>query len=45
VPVDFAMFVEQWSDKRFDKAEILKRCDMSESTFYRKRAQLQGKTQ
>jgi DNA invertase Pin-like site-specific DNA recombinase len=39
VPVDFAVFVEQWSDKRFDKYEILKKCNMSESTFYRKRAQ------
>jgi len=45
VPVDFAEFVKQWSDKRFDKVEILKKCCMSQSTFYRKRAELRGKIQ
>jgi len=39
VPVDFAELVKQWSDKRFDKEDILKRCQMSESTFYRRRTE------
>ncbi|MDR2720117.1 MAG: recombinase family protein [Nitrososphaerota archaeon] len=38
-PDNFAEFVVQWSDKQSDKEEILKRCQMSESTFYRRRAQ------
>ena len=39
MPENFAEFVEQWSGKCFDKADILKRCHMSESTFYRRRAE------
>jgi DNA invertase Pin-like site-specific DNA recombinase len=42
-PVNFAEFVKQWNDKRFVKGEILKRCQMSESTFYRRMTELQGK--
>jgi DNA invertase Pin-like site-specific DNA recombinase len=43
LPANFAEFVRQWGDRRFDKGEILKRCQMSESTFYRRMAELQGK--
>ena len=42
-PANFAEYVKQWNSKRFDKTEILKKCSMSESTFYRRRAELQGK--
>jgi DNA invertase Pin-like site-specific DNA recombinase len=44
VPANFNEFVKQWNNKRFDKTEILKRCQMSESTFYRRMTELQGKT-
>jgi len=43
VPANFTEFVKQWNDKRLDKAEILKKCRMSESTFYRRMAEIQGK--
>jgi len=43
VPVNFAEFVKQWNNKRFDKTDILKRCQMSESTFYRRMTELQRK--
>ena len=42
-PANFAEFVKQWNDRRFVKTEILKRCQMSESTFYRRMTELQGK--
>jgi len=43
-PANFAEYVKQWNSKRFDKTEILKKCNMSESTFYRRRSEIQGKT-
>jgi DNA invertase Pin-like site-specific DNA recombinase len=43
-PTNFAEFVKQWNSKRFNKTDILKRCQMSESTFYRRMTELQRKT-
>lgn len=36
VPNDFTEIVEAWERKEIPFAEALKRCDMSESTFYRR---------
>jgi len=38
VPTNFSELVKQWDTKQLSKSEILKRCNMSESTFYRRRA-------
>ncbi|MCL2642861.1 MAG: recombinase family protein [Candidatus Bathyarchaeota archaeon] len=39
IPDDFGELVKQWSKKPSSRDEILKMCNMSESTFYRRRAQ------
>jgi len=39
IPRNFAELVKQWDKKLSSKDEILKRCLMSESTFYRRRAE------
>jgi DNA invertase Pin-like site-specific DNA recombinase len=36
-PDNFAEFVAQWDNKQLSRADILKMCNMSESTFYRRR--------
>lgn len=36
VPQDFLLMVEAWEQKQIPLSEVLKRCDMSESTFYRR---------
>jgi DNA invertase Pin-like site-specific DNA recombinase len=43
MPVNFAEFVAQWSDRRCVKDEILQKCQISESTFYRRRTEMQRK--
>jgi DNA invertase Pin-like site-specific DNA recombinase len=44
VPDNFGELVEQWNNNQLSICDILKMCNLSESTFYRRRAQLQGKT-
>jgi len=39
VPANFEALIKQWNNKQLSHEEILKRCDMSESTFYRRKAQ------
>lgn len=36
VPDDFGEIVQAWEQKRLPIEEVLKQCDMSEATFYRK---------
>lgn len=36
VPDDFAKIVRAWEQKRLPFEEVLKQCDMSEATFYRR---------
>lgn len=36
VPDEFAKIINDWQEKRLPKAEVLKLCNMSESTFYRR---------
>lgn len=36
VPEDFGLLVRQWEKKQLSFEELLKRCDMSEATFYRR---------
>lgn len=36
IPNDFAKIVREWEQKRLPFAEALKRCNMSEATFYRR---------
>lgn len=36
IPADFAEIVQQWERKRLPFSEVLKRCNMSEATFYRR---------
>ncbi len=36
IPDDFPEIIQQWERKRLPFSEVLKRCDMSEATFYRK---------
>lgn len=36
VPDDFEEIVERWEQKKLSLAEVLARCNMSESTFYRR---------
>ncbi|MDR2719306.1 MAG: recombinase family protein [Nitrososphaerota archaeon] len=45
MPNNFVELVKQWDNKRLNKEEILKRCHMSQSTFYRRRVKLQRKNQ
>ena len=45
MPNNFVELVKQWDNKRLNKEEILKRCNMSQSTFYRRRVELQRKNQ
>jgi DNA invertase Pin-like site-specific DNA recombinase len=42
-PDNFAELVKQWDNKQLSKDEILKRCNMSQSTFYLRRAQCKEK--
>jgi DNA invertase Pin-like site-specific DNA recombinase len=44
-PDNFAEIVRQWDKRQISKADILKTCRMSESTFYRRMVALQGKNQ
>jgi DNA invertase Pin-like site-specific DNA recombinase len=44
VPSDLWELVKQWDAKKLSRAQILKRCNLSLSTLYRRRAQIQGKT-
>ena len=36
VPGDFGKIIRQWEHKQIPIAEVVKRCNMSEATFYRK---------
>ena len=36
VPDDFGKIIKQWEHKQIPIAEVVKRCNMSEATFYRK---------
>lgn len=36
MPDDFGQIIEQWEEKQIHFAEAVRRCNMSESTFYRK---------
>ena len=36
IPKDFGKIIKQWEHKKIPIAEVLKLCNMSESTFYRK---------
>ena len=36
VPIGFEKIIEKWEQKEISKKEILKQCNMSETTFYRK---------
>ena len=36
VPDDFAKIVRAWEQKKLPFEEVLKKCDMSEATFYRR---------
>jgi len=42
-PANFVELVKQWETKQLHRDEILKKCQMSESTFYRRRAEIQRK--
>jgi len=39
IPHNFGELVKQWDKKLLSKEEILKKCHVSESTFYRRRAE------
>jgi DNA invertase Pin-like site-specific DNA recombinase len=46
VPDNFAELVTQWENKKLSRADILKKCRISQATFYRRRAKcriIQGK--
>ena len=45
VPDDFAQLVKAWEKKELPLTEMLKKCDMSEATFYRKLRELRLKSQ
>lgn len=45
VPDDFNKLVKAWEKKELSLAELLKKCDMSEATFYRKLRELRIKCQ
>ena len=45
VPDDFAQLVKAWEKKELPLTELLKKCDMSEATFYRKLRELRLKSQ
>lgn len=45
VPDDFAQLVKEWEKKQLPLPELLRRCDMSEATFYRKLRELRIKSQ
>lgn len=36
VPTDFSKIIRQWEHKQIPIAEVVKRCNMSEATFYRR---------
>ena len=36
VPEDFGKLIRIWEQKKISFSEVLKRCDISESTFYRR---------
>lgn len=36
IPDDFGEIVKEWEQKKLTFAEVLKQCDMSEATFYRR---------
>lgn len=36
IPADFDVVIEKWENKKLPMAEVLKICQMSEATFYRK---------
>lgn len=42
-PTNFAQLVDNWEKKRLPLTEVIKICDMSEATFYRKPAGTQSK--
>jgi len=44
-PDNFYELVEQWKNKQRRKDELLKMCNMSQSTFYRRRVEIQRKSQ
>lgn len=43
VPEDFYKLVREWEKKRFQLSELLQKCDISESTFYRRLRELRLK--
>lgn len=44
VPEDFRQLVSAWEKKQLPLSELLKRCDMSEATFYRRLRELRIRT-
>ena len=44
VPEDFMQLVSAWEKKQLPLSELLKRCDMSEATFYRRLRELRIRT-
>jgi DNA invertase Pin-like site-specific DNA recombinase len=38
-PTNFAELLKLWDNKQISKAKLLKKCNMSKSTFYRRRAE------
>ena len=44
VPEDFTQLVSAWEKKQLPLSELLKRCDMSEATFYRRLRELRIRT-
>jgi DNA invertase Pin-like site-specific DNA recombinase len=45
IPSNFSELVKRWENRQLNKNEILKMCDISQSTFYLRRAEIQRKNQ
>jgi len=43
-PTNFTKLIKQWNNKQTNKTEILKKCNMSKSTFYRRKNKIQKNT-
>lgn len=44
LPDDFVLLIKQWEKKKITLPEVLKQCEMSESTFYRRLREYRIKT-